>query len=53
MLQVRGENKEAAVRIETGHVPPDEARGLGGDGEELRPYKTCVTTGLVGGGGGW
>lgn len=50
-LQVRGENKEAAVRIETGHVPPDEVRtvGVGGDGGELRPYKTCVTAGLWGG----
>lgn len=30
---MRGENKEAVVRIETGHVPPDEVRtvvGVGG-----------------------
>lgn len=51
VLQVRGENKEAVVRIETGHVPPDEARiGVGVGGEELWPDKTRVTAG--GGGGG-
>lgn len=37
VLQVRGENKEAAVRIETGHVAPDEARtGEGWRGASAR-----------------
>lgn len=37
VLQVRGENKESAVRIETGHVSPDEARmGEGSRGASAR-----------------
>lgn len=38
MLQVRGENKEAVVRIETGHVLPDEARTGWGRGKIERSF---------------